>query len=73
MLGFEEQLLDQDRLTEPRHPATHTTLPSFARPECADRAGAHQGSAYMAVCRNTWFADTGIFRHFGLPRPLPSL
>ena len=26
-----------------------------------------------AVAAITWFADTGVFRHFGLPRILPSL
>jgi RNA polymerase sigma-70 factor (TIGR02960 family) len=26
-----------------------------------------------AVAAITWFADTGVFRHFGLPRTLPSL
>ena len=26
-----------------------------------------------AVAGITWFADTGVFRHFGLPRTLPSL
>jgi RNA polymerase sigma-70 factor (TIGR02960 family) len=29
-----------------------------------------EGDAIAAI---TWFADTGIFRHFGLPRTLPSL
>jgi len=29
-----------------------------------------EGDAIAAI---TWFADTGIFRHFGLPRALPSL
>jgi RNA polymerase sigma-70 factor (ECF subfamily) len=26
-----------------------------------------------AIAAITWFADTGVFRHFGLPRTLPSL
>jgi SnoaL-like domain len=26
-----------------------------------------------AVAAITWFADTGVFRHFGLPRTLPSV
>ena len=25
-----------------------------------------------AVAAITWFADTGVFRHFGLPRTLPN-
>ena len=25
------------------------------------------------VAAITWFAETGLFRHFGLPRTLPSL
>ena len=29
-----------------------------------------QGDAIAAI---TWFADTGVFRHFGLPRTLPTL
>ena len=29
-----------------------------------------EGDAIAAI---TWFADTGVFRHFGLPRTLPSL
>jgi RNA polymerase sigma-70 factor (TIGR02960 family) len=29
-----------------------------------------EGDAVAAI---TWFADTGVFRHFGLPRTLPSL
>ena len=29
-----------------------------------------EGNAIAAI---TWFADTGVFRHFGLPRTLPSL
>jgi RNA polymerase sigma-70 factor (TIGR02960 family) len=29
-----------------------------------------EGAAIAAI---TWFADTGVFRHFGLPRTLPSL
>ena len=29
-----------------------------------------EGDAIAAI---TWFADTGVFRHFGLPRSLPSL
>jgi hypothetical protein len=26
-----------------------------------------------AIAAITWFSDTGVFRHFGLPRTLPSL
>jgi hypothetical protein len=29
-----------------------------------------EGDAIAAI---TWFADTGVFRQFGLPRTLPSL
>ena len=29
-----------------------------------------EGDAIAAI---TWFADTGVFRHFGLPPTLPSL
>jgi SnoaL-like domain len=29
-----------------------------------------EGEAIAAI---TWFADTGLFRHFGLPRTLPNL
>jgi hypothetical protein len=29
-----------------------------------------EGDAIAAI---TWFADTDVFRHFGLPRTLPSL
>jgi RNA polymerase sigma-70 factor (ECF subfamily) len=29
-----------------------------------------EGDAIAAI---TWFSDTGIFRHFGLPRTLPGL
>jgi hypothetical protein len=28
-----------------------------------------EGSAITAI---TWFADTAVFRHFGLPRMLPN-
>jgi len=28
-----------------------------------------EGDAIAAI---TWFADTGVFRHFGLPRTLPN-
>jgi hypothetical protein len=29
-----------------------------------------EGNAVAAI---TWFVDTGVFRHFGLPRSLPIL
>jgi hypothetical protein len=29
-----------------------------------------EGDAVAAI---TWFADIGVFRHFGLPRTLPNL
>jgi hypothetical protein len=28
-----------------------------------------EGDAIAAI---TWFSDTGVFRHFGLPRSVPS-
>jgi hypothetical protein len=41
-------------------------LPEFAVPR-AD--GPLEGDAIAAI---TWFADTSVFRHFGLPRTLPN-
>jgi hypothetical protein len=26
-----------------------------------------------AIAAMTWFGDTGVFRHFGLPQALPSV